>query len=109
LSIKHYCPNCKHKVILELIPDYSESSLWCTNPKCGVPVWYEELPKLSEETISLIQIWNQFWVGQSEKHDMAESVFQRIFNNVGSHLAQEINKKYECKFDVSKAIPLGDE
>lgn len=109
MSIKHFCVTCKNKVVLELIPDYCESSLWCTNPKCGVPILYEDLTKLDDETISLIQIWNQFWINQSEGRGIDDNEFQRICNNVGSHLADEINKKYECKFDPSKATPLLEE
>jgi hypothetical protein len=103
------CHTCNKKVVLELIPDYSESALWCTNPKCGVPVPYDELPKLSDETINLIQIWNQYWVNQHGDTAIESFEFQRICNNVGSHLAEEINKKYECKFDPNKATPLLEE
>jgi hypothetical protein len=100
LSIKYFCPVCKNKVVIELLPDYSSSALFCTNPKCGCEISdpRNSLPKLSEETISLIEIWNQFWDNQMTNASMDTDEFRRIFENVGSHLAEEISKKYECKF-----------
>jgi hypothetical protein len=83
------------------MPDYSSTALWCTNPKCGCEISNpkKSLPKLSEEIISLIEIWNQYWDNQMINANMDKNEFKRIFENVGSHLAQEINKKYECKFE----------
>jgi hypothetical protein len=109
LSILCTCPICEKKVVLELVPDFCSSALWCTNPKCGCPVLYDDLPKLSEETISLIEIWNHFWMNQSTNHDINAREFKRVCVNVGSHLAEEINKEYECRFDENKADVLEDE
>jgi hypothetical protein len=103
LSIKCVCPTCTKKVVVELMPDYVALPFWCSNPKCGVPLMREDLPKLDDQVISLADIWNQFWVSQSENHGMESSEFERVFLNVGTHLADEISKKYEIKFDPNKA------
>lgn len=103
MSILYRCPTCGKKVVVELIPDYVDLPFWCTNPKCGVPASREDLPKLDDKIISLADIWNQFWINQSEGHTMESGEFERVFLNVGSHLAEEIGKEYECRFDTSKA------
>ena len=106
MSIKFQCSVCGKKNVIELIPDYVSLPFFCTNPRCGAPVNREDLPKLSDEIISLADIWNQFWLSQSLNHGMESEEFERVFLNVGSHLAYEINKKYKCKFDVRKATVL---
>jgi hypothetical protein len=103
LSIKFTCRVCGKKNVVELYPDYSELPFWCANPKCGFPIDRDDLPKLDDQIISLADIWNQFWISQSENRGMGTEEFERVFLNVGSHLAEEISKKYECKFDPDKA------
>ena len=103
MSIKFTCSICGSKNVLELIPDYAPLPFFCTNPRCGAPVNREDLPKLDNTIVSLADIWNQFWVSQSENHGMESEEFERVFLNVGAHLADEISKKYECKFDPDKA------
>ena len=87
MSIKYFCPVCKNKVVIELLPDYSSSALFCTNPKCGCEISdpRTSLPKLGEETISLIEIWNQYWDNQMTNASMDADELRRIFENVGSH------------------------
>jgi hypothetical protein len=103
LYIKFLCPVCESKNVLELIPDYVDLPFWCANPKCGAPVNREDLPKLKDEIINLANIWNQFWINQSSNPTMESEEFERVFLNVGTHLADEIGRKYECKFDPDKA------
>ena len=100
MSIRYQCCVCEKKIVIDLMPDFCSSALWCPNPKCGCEISNprESLPKLSEETISLIEIWNQFWDNQMSHATMDKDEFKRVFENVGAHLAQEIGKKYECEF-----------
>ena len=82
------------------MPDYCTSHIWCSNPKCGVPVEpSEDLPKLPRNLAVAVEAWGALWVSQMWHSDMDKNYFKALFNEVGLDLANQINKYYHCEFD----------
>jgi hypothetical protein len=99
--IKYTCLACEKKIVIDLFPDFSSSALWCSNPGCGCEISdpVKSLSKLPKRTLALIEMWNGFWDMQMTNSQYNHEYFKILFDDVGSYLAQEINKEYECKFE----------
>ena len=93
--MKHFCEVCKKETVLELMPDYSSSGIWCNN--CGVNYANpkESLSLLPDWLIRFIQGWNDIWELSVQK-EVNPLKFTTPIDQIGRQLLEYINKYYEC-------------